>query len=139
MTMGKAIGGGLPVGVMYAKPSVAALLVAGTHGCTLGGNSNCTAVAKTILDIIDRDRLTEHAALLGQQAIARLKEDTRFAKSRRGSRQGPVHRHRIEGPARAFHGKRPGPRIDRQPDGQEGDSPGPADQRRGISMEQRAG
>src|SRR5205814_760849 len=32
MTLGKAIGGGLPVGVMFAKPELAALLAPGKHG-----------------------------------------------------------------------------------------------------------
>ena len=43
MTLGKAVGGGLPVGVMFAKPEIATLLVPGTHGCTLGGNPICMA------------------------------------------------------------------------------------------------
>ena len=76
MTLGKAIGGGLPVGVMYAKPQVAALLGPGKHGCTLGGNGICTAVAKTIFDIIERDDLVTRAAVLGEQAIARLKNES---------------------------------------------------------------
>ena len=76
MTLGKAIGGGLPVGVMYAKPEIAALLGPGKHGCTLGGNAICTAVAKTIFDVIERDALTERAAVLGEQTIARLKNET---------------------------------------------------------------
>ena len=76
MTLGKAIGGGLPVGVMYAKPDVAALLGPGKHGCTLGGNSICTAVAKTIFDILQRDALIPRAAVLGEQAIARLKNES---------------------------------------------------------------
>ncbi len=76
MTLGKAVGGGLPVGVMYAKPAIAELLVPGKHGCTLGGNPICMAAARTIFDVITRDRLTEHAAVLGEHAIARLRNDT---------------------------------------------------------------
>jgi acetylornithine/succinyldiaminopimelate/putrescine aminotransferase len=76
MTLGKAIGGGLPVGVMYAKPHIAELLGPGKHGCTLGGNAICTAVAKTIFDVIERDGLTTRAAVLGEQTIARLKNES---------------------------------------------------------------
>ena len=76
MTLGKAVGGGLPVGVMYARPDLAALFVPGRHGCTLGGNAICTAVSRTIFDIIARDGLTPRAAVLGEQAIARLKNET---------------------------------------------------------------
>jgi len=75
ITMGKAIGGGLPVGVMYARPEVAALLSAGKHGCTLGGNPICMAVAKTILDVIERDNLLAHANELGAKAVARLQKE----------------------------------------------------------------
>jgi acetylornithine aminotransferase len=78
MTLGKAVGGGLPVGVMWARPEVARLLVPGTHGCTLGGNPICMAVARTIFDVIQRDRLVEHAADLGRHAIARLREETKL-------------------------------------------------------------
>lgn len=75
MTMGKAVGGGLPVGVMYARPEVAALLTPGKHGCTLGGNPICMAAAKTIFDVIERDNLLGHAHTLGEHAIARLKNE----------------------------------------------------------------
>jgi acetylornithine/succinyldiaminopimelate/putrescine aminotransferase len=76
MTLGKSLGGGLPVGALYAKPQIAALLTPGKHGCTLGGNAICMAVAKTIFDVIDRDRLTDRAAQLGQHAIERLRSES---------------------------------------------------------------
>jgi acetylornithine/N-succinyldiaminopimelate aminotransferase len=79
MTLGKAVGGGLPVGVMCAKPELAKLLVPGTHGSTLGGNAICMAVAKTIFDVIERDNLLENAATLGEHAAARLRGDARLA------------------------------------------------------------
>ena len=66
MTLGKAVGGGLPVGVMFAKPEIAKLLVPGKHGCTLGGNPICMAVAKTIFDVIEREKLTETRRRLGE-------------------------------------------------------------------------
>ena len=78
ITMGKAIGGGLPVGVMWAKPEVAKLLVPGKHGCTLGGNPMCMAVSRTILDVIERDGLLARASQLGEQASARFRNDPRL-------------------------------------------------------------
>jgi len=75
ITLGKAIGGGLPVGAMFAKPHVAKLLVPGKHGCTLGGNPICMAVAKAIFDTIDKQKLLERAAELGEHAMARLRGD----------------------------------------------------------------
>ncbi|HTW95624.1 MAG TPA: acetylornithine/succinylornithine family transaminase [Tepidisphaeraceae bacterium] len=72
MTLGKAIGGGLPVGAMWAKPALADLMVPGKHGCTLGGNPICMAVSKTIFDVIEAEHLTERAASLGEKGIGRL-------------------------------------------------------------------
>lgn len=79
MTLGKAVGGGLPVGVMWATPPAADLLVPGKHGCTLGGNPICMAVAKTIFDVIERDDLVDYAAMLGQHGMARLKNEKSIA------------------------------------------------------------
>jgi len=75
MTLGKAVGGGLPVGVMYAKPEVAKLFGPGKHGCTLGGNPICMSVSRTLFDVIEREKLLEHAAKLGEMAISRLRND----------------------------------------------------------------
>jgi predicted acetylornithine/succinylornithine family transaminase len=75
MTLGKAVGGGLPVGVMYAKPEVAKLFGPGKHGCTLGGNPICMSVSRTLFDVIEREKLLEHASKLGEMAISRLRND----------------------------------------------------------------
>ena len=79
MTLGKAVGGGLPVGVMFAKPQVAALMVPGKHGSTLGANPIAMAVARTIFDVIEREKYVERAAVLGEHAMARLKNEKRVA------------------------------------------------------------
>lgn len=79
MTLGKAVGGGLPVGVMYARPELAALLTPGKHGCTLGGNPICMAVSRTIFDVIDKENLVQHAADLGEKAIAKLRNSSKIA------------------------------------------------------------
>jgi len=77
MTLGKAIGGGLPVGVMFARPELAALLVPGKHGCTLGGNAICMAAASAVLQTIENENLVHHAAELGSHAMARLRSETK--------------------------------------------------------------
>jgi predicted acetylornithine/succinylornithine family transaminase len=79
MTLGKAVGGGLPVGVMYAAPEIAALMVPGRHGCTLGGNPICMSVARTIFDVIEREGLVSRAERLGEHAAERLRTDRRLA------------------------------------------------------------
>ncbi|MDP9172605.1 MAG: acetylornithine/succinylornithine family transaminase [Planctomycetota bacterium] len=79
MTLGKAIGGGLPVGAMFAKPEIAKLLVPGKHGCTLGGNPVCMSVAKNIFDIIQRDNLLQHVNALGERAVSRIHKESSIA------------------------------------------------------------
>jgi acetylornithine aminotransferase len=79
MTLGKAIGCGLPVGVMFARPHIAKALVPGKHGCTLGGNPICMSVARTLFDIIERENLLEHAAALGEQTMTRLRREPSLA------------------------------------------------------------
>ena len=79
MTLGKAVGGGLPVGVMWARPELADLLVPGTHGSTLGGNAICMAVAREIFDVIEGEKLLDHARRLGQRAVERFTGDARLA------------------------------------------------------------
>ena len=63
---------------MYAKPEIAKLLVPGTHGCTLGGNPICMAVARTIFDVIEREKLVEHAAAMGEHAVDRLRNEPKL-------------------------------------------------------------
>ncbi len=75
MTLGKAVGGGFPVGAMFARPAVADLFGPGKHGSTLGANAVCMAVSRTIFDVIDRDKLVERAAVLGEHGAARLGND----------------------------------------------------------------
>jgi acetylornithine/N-succinyldiaminopimelate aminotransferase len=79
MTLGKALGGGLPVGAMYAKHELAALLTPGKHGCTLGGNAICAAVSATIFDVVERDNLLAHALKLGDHAMGFLKHEKSIA------------------------------------------------------------
>jgi predicted acetylornithine/succinylornithine family transaminase len=79
MTMGKAVGGGLPVGIMYAKPGLAAELVPGKHGCTLGGNPVCMAACRSILDAIEKRGLLEKTTRLGEKAISRLRSASSIA------------------------------------------------------------
>ena len=78
MTLGKGVGGGLAVGVMCAQPEVAEFYNAKTqggvkHATTLGGNCLSMAVTARIFEVLQRDNLVEHAATLGEQAVARLR------------------------------------------------------------------
>jgi acetylornithine/N-succinyldiaminopimelate aminotransferase len=73
MTMGKALGGGIPTGCMYARPEKAAFFKPGTHGCTLGGNPLCAAVSAAVLETMEKAKLVEHAAKLGEMTMAKVR------------------------------------------------------------------
>ena len=75
MTLAKGLGGGVPIGALVTfGPDVTALLTAGQHGTTFGGNPLACAAGLAVLDTIERDHLLEHVrrvgALLDDVAIA---------------------------------------------------------------------
>ncbi len=76
MTLAKGLGGGIPIGAMLAKESVAACFQPGSHASTFGGNPlACTAGIEVL------DRLTENDALLHnvrEQGAYLLSELTRL-------------------------------------------------------------
>jgi acetylornithine/LysW-gamma-L-lysine aminotransferase len=72
IALGKAIGGGVPMGAVGIGPRVAAL-PRGSHGSTFGGNPLACAAAIVVLDVIERDGLVERAASLGAWLLDRLR------------------------------------------------------------------
>jgi len=79
MTLGKGVGGGLAVGVMCAKEHVAELYNARTqggvkHASTLGGNCLAMAVTARLFEVLERDKLVDRAAQLGEHMARRLTE-----------------------------------------------------------------
>lgn len=73
MTLGKALGGGVPVGCMFAIPAKASFLRPGTHGSTLGGNPLCAAAGAAVLETIEKEALASRAAALGDITVSRLR------------------------------------------------------------------
>lgn len=74
MTLAKALGGGLPIGAVLANRR-ADVFEPGDHGSTFGGSVLATTVALTVLDVMQREHLVEHAAEVGDllgQAIDEL-------------------------------------------------------------------
>ena len=76
MTLGKAIGCGLPVSVMCADQRIADLFSVDSYGgvphaSTLAGNCIPMAVSTRMFEIIERDGLVERAKSLGDHLIAR--------------------------------------------------------------------
>jgi len=73
LSVAKALGGGLPVAAMVAKPALAEKLVPGTHGCTMGGNPLCVAAGVAVMKLIEQENLLEAANRKGQFIISALK------------------------------------------------------------------
>jgi acetylornithine aminotransferase len=72
MTLAKGLGGGLPIGVMMAKPHVAEALGPGTHGSTFGGNPVACSAALAVLKTIEEEDLLDHVKRVGAYFLAGL-------------------------------------------------------------------
>jgi len=73
VTLGKAIGGGIPLSVTAARKDVMDL-PAGAHCTTTGGNPIACAAAQTYLDILFEEKLMEKAAQFGDYTVKKLRE-----------------------------------------------------------------
>ncbi|HLX37202.1 MAG TPA: aspartate aminotransferase family protein [Candidatus Binataceae bacterium] len=75
VTLAKALGGGLPIGAMIAKPEVASAFTPGSHGTTFGGNPVACAAALAVNDALDGGVMA-NATEIGAYILKRLKEIT---------------------------------------------------------------
>lgn len=73
MTMAKAIGAGFPLSAIGARAEVMSVMRAGDHGSTFGGNPVSCAAALAGIDAMEAEGLPEHARVLGERAIERLR------------------------------------------------------------------
>ena len=72
LTLGKAIGGGLPMAACVAAPKWQDILVPGTHGCTMGGNPLCAAAGAAAMQLIAEQDLCTRATQLGASITAQI-------------------------------------------------------------------
>lgn len=74
MTLGKGLGGGVPIGAMLASEKIAAAFAPGSHGSTFGGNPLvCAAAIATIETILEDGILLEECNRLGSYMMKELK------------------------------------------------------------------
>ena len=75
LCLAKSLAGGVPMGAICLGERVTedGRITRGAHGSTFGGNPLACAAALATLDIIERERLPERAAVLGTWAIERLR------------------------------------------------------------------
>ncbi len=65
MTLAKSLGGGVPVGVMVARPQYADLMGPGTHASTFGGGPLACAASLAVFEAIEKEGLLENALVQG--------------------------------------------------------------------------
>ncbi|PKW28298.1 acetylornithine transaminase [Phycicoccus duodecadis] len=73
MTLAKGLGGGVPIGALVTfGPDVSAMLGAGQHGSTFGGNPLACAAGLAVLDTIESEGLLEHVRAMGEHLGERV-------------------------------------------------------------------
>ena len=78
IAMAKGLGGGFPIGAIWAGERAADLFQPGNHGTTFGGTPLASAAALAVLDVIERDQLLAHVTKVSvawHEALGRLALD----------------------------------------------------------------
>jgi acetylornithine/N-succinyldiaminopimelate aminotransferase len=65
MTLAKGLGSGVPIGACLARGKASQVFTPGKHGSTFGGNPLATAAGYATLNIIEEDKLCNHASKMG--------------------------------------------------------------------------
>lgn len=88
MTVAKALGCGVPVGAfLMTEQAAEKSLCPGDHGTTYGGNPLVGAAVDKVLEIMERDKLADHADAMGKylwKSLEDLKEKYDFVIAHRG-------------------------------------------------------
>jgi len=87
MTLAKGLGSGLPIGACLAAGKAAGTFQPGNHGSTFGGNPLACVAGLNTLNILEQDRLLDHADNLGSfmhQGFTRALQDVSGVKEIRG-------------------------------------------------------
>ena len=74
ITLAKALGGGVAIGAMMARPEIAKSFVPGTHASTFGGNSLACAAAIAVIEAIEEDKLLDNAKAVGEHTRNKLEQ-----------------------------------------------------------------
>ena len=73
-TLAKPLAGGLPLGAMLCTEEAARAIHPGMHGTTFGGGPPACAVAVTVIDTIEQEKLLDHVTDTGTYFHGRLAE-----------------------------------------------------------------
>lgn len=73
LTVGKMLGGGMPIAGFLCSEAVADTVQYGDHGGTYAGNLVACAAANTVIRVIEEEKLVARAARLGDALLSRLR------------------------------------------------------------------
>ncbi len=82
LTLGKGLGGGVPIAAFMATDEVMNKIEPGDHGGTYAGNLLSCRAAATVLRVIEEDGLVERSARLGEHVKARFESLAKRAPER---------------------------------------------------------
>ncbi len=74
MTLAKSLGGGVPIGAMVVDKRLNNVLVPGTHATTFGGGPLVTRAGLAVFEAIQKGKLTQRAARMGNYLRKRLEQ-----------------------------------------------------------------
>ena len=74
LTLAKAIGGGLPLGVMMSSEKISKAFIPGTHGSTFGGGPIVCAAGIAVLDYMLKKNVLKNVNEMGAYFVSRLNE-----------------------------------------------------------------
>jgi acetylornithine/N-succinyldiaminopimelate aminotransferase len=74
IALAKGLAGGFPIGALLVREELNGALTPGSHGSTFGGNALASAAARTVLAVLEQDRLVQAAADNGAYLGRRLAE-----------------------------------------------------------------
>jgi len=72
VTLAKALGGGVAVGGLIAKPEIGEKLKPGTHAATFGGNPIACIASLATIETIEEDGLLDRAVAIGERFLKRF-------------------------------------------------------------------
>lgn len=72
-SLAKGLGGGIPIGAFIVGPKVSEVFQPGQHASTFGGNPVACAAALAVIDILEKERLLDNAARIGDVMLSELR------------------------------------------------------------------
>jgi len=67
IAMAKSLGAGYPIGAVWIREPYANVFTPGSHGTTYGGSPMACAVALTVLDVVEREKLMDNIRTRGEE------------------------------------------------------------------------